>query len=255
MFEFISQWRNRRIIQRSTITEKQWAEAILLLPLLQGLKDKELKRLKDLSILFIDAKEFEGAGGLEINQHMKLVVALQACLPILNLGLKKYKQWYTIIIYPSTFVVKRSVTDENGIVNHEHANLLGEAWHRGPVILSWEEAETAGKIDGSNLVIHEFAHKLDMQNGVANGFPPLTLGMRRKPWVNAFTQGYDHFKKKCHQHELYGISCYAATSPAEFFAVLSEVFFERPSIIKKHYPDIYQQLILYYRQSPIDRLS
>ena len=254
MFEFISHWLNRRIIKNSPITEDQWQQAFLVLPLLQGLTKEELKRLKELSILFIDAKEFEGARGLELNQHMILVVALQACLPILNLGLKKYKKWYTVIMYPSTFIAKRSVMDENGVVNDERSHLLGEAWHRGPVILAWDETEDAGIIDGHNLVIHEFAHKLDMQNGIANGFPPLHFGMKRKHWVNAFTKGFEHFQKRCNKNHLYGISCYAATSAAEFFSVLSEVFFEKPEVINRHYPDIYQQLSLYYRQSPIDRL-
>lgn len=255
MFNFIRHWLDRRIIQDSAISEEEWKKAILLLPLLQGMKEDELQRLKELSILFIKAKEFEGARGLNVNQHMILIVALQACLLILNLGLQKYKRWYTIIIYPAIFVTKRSVTDKNGIVNYEQLNLSGEAWERGPVILAWDETETAGIIDGHNLVIHEFAHKLDMQNGVANGFPPLHSGMKRKRWVKAFTEGFERFQKICHKEELHGISCYAAISPAEFFAVLSEVFFECPAIIIKHYPDIYTQLSLYYCQSPIDRLA
>ena len=255
MFNFIRYWLDRRIIKKSPVTEKQWTQTISLLPILQGLNKDEIKRLKELSILFIDAKEFEGARGLVVNQHMILTIALQACLPILNLGLAKYKKWYTVVIYPATFISNRSVTDENGIVSNEKSSLLGEAWHRGPVILAWDETETAGIIDGHNLVVHEFAHKLDMQNGAANGFPPLNFGMKRKQWVTAFTKAFEHFQKKCHKNELYGISCYGASSPAEFFSVISEVFFEKPKIIEKHYPDIYKQLCLYYRQSPIERLS
>ena len=254
MFNFIRHWLDRRIIQKSTISEEAWKQAVLLLPLLQGLSNDELQRLKELSILFIDAKEFEGARGLIINQHMILMIALQACLPILNLGLAKYKNWYTIIVYPATFVTNRTVIDDGGVVSQEKSSMLGEAWHRGPVILAWDETETAGIIDGHNLVIHEFAHKLDMQNGTANGYPPLNFGMKRKHWVSAFTKGFEHFQKRCHKNELYGISCYGATSPAEFFSVLSEVFFEKSEIIDKHYPDIYKQLCLYYRQSPVERL-
>lgn len=254
MFEFVNTWLNRRIIKKSVITEQQWSHAISLLPILQGLNEDEMQRLKELSILFIDAKEFEGARGLIVEQHMILAVALQACLPILNLGLARYKKWYTIVIYPATFVANRLVTDENGVVSNDQSNMLGEAWHRGPVILAWDETETAGIIDGHNLVIHEFAHKLDMQNGVANGYPPLNFGMKRKNWVSAFTNAFEHFQKRCNKHELYGISCYGATSPAEFFSVISEVFFEKPKIVKKHYPDVYKQLSLYYRQSPIERL-
>lgn len=255
MLNFIRQWFQHRVIKNSPITDDEWRKAISFLPLLQGLNKKERQRLIELSILFIHKKEFEGARGLVLNQDMILLITLQACLPILNLGLKKYRAWYTVVIYPTTFIAKRSVTDDNGIVHYEESSLLGEAWDKGPVILAWDEAETAGIIDGHNLVIHEFAHKLDMQNSVANGFPPLHFGMKRKHWVNAFTRGFEHFQKRCHKAELYGISCYGATSPAEFFAVLSEVFFERPAIIIKHYPDIYKQLSLYYRQSPIDRLD
>lgn len=255
MFNFLRKWFHQRVIKNSTITDDEWKQAISLLPLLNGLNKEELQRLVELSILFIYKKEIEGARGLVLNQDMVLLIALQACLPILNLGLRKYRKWYTVVVYPTTFITKRSVTDENGIVHYEESNLLGEAWHKGPVILAWDETETAGIIDGHNLVIHEFSHKLDMQNGVANGFPPLHFGMKRKHWVKAFTKGFEHFQKRCHKAEMYGISCYAATSPAEFFAVLSEVFFERPAIIIKHYPDIYTQLSLYYRQSPIDRLA
>lgn len=123
------------------------------------------------------------------------------------------------------------------------------------MILAWDDSEIAGEVDGKNLVIHEFAHKLDMQNGVANGFPPLHSNMRVNDWVKAFTKGYDHFERKCNGDQLYGISCYAATSPAEFFAVFSEVFFERPAVLKKHYSDIHDLLEQYYRQTPIFRLG
>lgn len=255
MYDLIKQWFQNRIVKNSTITDDKWQQAISMLPLLKGLNKDELQRLKKLSILFIHKKEFEGARGLVLNQDMILLITLQACLPILNIGLRKYNKWYTVVVYPTTFITKRSVTDENGIVHSEESNLLGEAWHKGPVILAWDETETAGIIDGHNLVIHEFSHKLDMLNGVANGFPPLHFGMKRKHWVKAFTKGFEHFEKRCLKADLFGISCYAATSPAEFFAVFSEVFFERPAIIHKHYPDIYRQLSLYYRQSPIDRLT
>ena len=255
MFEFIRNWLNRRIIEKSVITDLQWSHAISLLPILQGLNKDEIHRLKMLSILFIAAKEFEGAQGLIVNQHMILTIALQACLPILNLGLAKYNNWYTIVVYPGTFVTNQSVTDENGVVSREQSSLSGEAWHHGPVILAWDETKAAGIIDGHNLVIHEFAHKLDMQNGVANGYPPLNFGMKRKNWVSAFTHAFGHFQNKCHKDELYGLSCYGATSPAEFFSVISEAFFEKPKVVKKHYPDVYEQLSLYYRQSPIERLA
>lgn len=255
MFSWIKDWLNQRIISRSGIKEAEWHHAFACLPLLKGLNPEEIARLRELSILFMHHKLFEGAQGLEITQHMRMLISLQACLPVLNLGLGCYKNFVTIIVYPSGFITKRLVMDENGIVDHDHAHATGEAWQRGPVILAWDDSESAGIIDGENLVIHEFAHKLDMQNGIANGFPPLHADMRIPDWVNTFTQGYEDFLHKCHGDNLHGINCYGATSPAEFFSVMSEVFFERPDIIHKYYPEIHRQLELYYRQRPITRFK
>ena len=252
---FFKNRHNAHIIQNSTISQEKWDEAYNTLPLLKGLSEKENKRLKELCILFIHNKTFEGAHGFEITPYVLLVISLQACLPILNLGLDCYKNFSTIIVYPAGFRANREVTDENGIVDYDRDPMLGEAWLSGPVILSWVDSEKAGQIDGSNLVIHEFVHKLDMQNGVANGFPPLHRNMKRKDWVREFSKAFEYFDRKCTGHDLHGIDCYAATSPAEFFSVFSEVFFERPERINKHFPEVHALLELYYRQTPISRIS
>jgi MtfA peptidase len=248
-------WFDKDIIKNSPITQQNWDEAYRYLPLLKGFSFEEKKRLEELSILFMHQKEFEGAQGFVITPHMLLVISLQACLPILNLGLDSYKNFYTIIVYPTGFKTNRKETDENGIVDHDRTHTLGESWVRGPVILSWDDSKVAGIIDGSNLVIHEFAHKLDMQNGVANGFPPLHKGVNRSDWVKGFTKAYDYFERKCNGNELHGIDCYAATNPAEFFSVFSEMFFEKPGVIRKYFPEVYILLEEYYQQAPINRLS
>ena len=254
MFQFISNWLNRRIIRRSTVTATQWDKALASLPLLKGLTDSEIESLKELAILFLHQKEFEGAHGLEVTQEMKLIIALQACLPILKLGWGGYDGWITVIIYPAGFMPTRVVRDEYGVEHHVQSSLAGEAWQRGPLVLAWSQTEYAGIIDGHNLVIHEFAHKLDMQNGAANGFPPLHRNMSRKAWTRALSKGFDYSKRKCDLGKHIGVDCYAASSPAEFFAVLSEVFFERPDVVKHRYPDIYGQFCQYYRQDPLARL-
>ncbi len=251
MFKIIRNWLNNRIIQRSTITPLQWTEAFALLPLLVRLTDDEKRALVKLAILFLDKKVIEGAHGLAITQPMTLIIALQACLPILKLGLGGYDGWVSVIVYPSTFAPKREIMDEYGVVHHVQSNLSGEAWQQGPVVLSWDDTEHAGIIDGENLVIHEFAHKLDMQNGVANGYPPLHAGMDHKQWVETFTAGFEDFQRKCSDGKSIGINAYGASSPAEFFAVFSEVFFERPDIIHQVYPAIYDQLRQFYRQDPL----
>lgn len=255
MITFIHNWLELRVIKRSTITATQWDKAYASLPLLYGLTDVEKNRLQELAILFLHQKTFEGAQGLVLTLPMTLIIALQACLPILKLGLGGYSGWVSVIVYPFGFAPKRIVTDEYGVEHHVQSNLSGEAWQRGPVVLSWADTEFAGMIDGSNLVIHEFAHKLDMQNGVANGFPPLHSDMSSAKWVESFSLAFDDFQQKCNKGMAIGIDCYAASSPAEFFAVLSEVFFERPEVIQKYYAAVYEQLIQYYRQDPSTRLK
>ena len=121
-------------------------------------------------------------------------------------------------------------------------------------MLAWDQTEYAGYVDGCNLVIHEFAHKLDMQNGVANGFPPLHPEMDRDAWTRAFSTGFENFQRHCARGEDIGIDHYAASSPAEFFAVLSEIFFERPGLLRRHYGAVFEQMKRYYRQDPLLRL-
>jgi len=255
MLQFYRNWRDRRIIKRSTITDSEWEKAFASLPLLAGLTKAEKDRLRELAILFMHDKVFEGAHDVVVTEAMALVIALQACLPVLQLGLECYDGWTSVIVYPTGFAPKRVVVDEYGVQHHVQSNLAGESWLRGPVILSWDETEHAGLIDGSNLVIHEFAHKLDMQNGAANGYPPMHVDMKHASWLNAFSAGFEDFKHKCDRGKHMGIDCYGASSPAEFFAVLSEVFFERPAVVQKHYPAIYEQLRQYYRQDLLARFS
>ncbi|MCP4430539.1 MAG: zinc-dependent peptidase, partial [Gammaproteobacteria bacterium] len=207
------------------------------------------------ALLLRHRERLERAHGLGTTQPITLVVAPHACLPVLNLALEGYDGWVSVIVYPSGFAPERVIRDEYGVEHHVKSNLAGVAWHRGPVILAWDETSHAGVIDGHNLVIHEFAHKLDMQNGEANGFPPLHRGMDSKVWAGVFSAGFEDLQDKCNTGKDIGIDCYAASSPAEFFAVLSEVFFEKPDVLKRHYDEVYEQLRQYYRQDPLTRLE
>jgi Mlc titration factor MtfA (ptsG expression regulator) len=164
------------------------------LPLLRGLSSDQMQRLQELVILFCHHKVFEGAHELVITQTMKLTIAVQACLPILKLSLDCYDGWVSVIIYPRGFAPKRVVRDEYGVAHTVQSSLAGEAWQRGPVVLAWDETEHAGIIDGHNLVIHAFAHKLDMQNGEANGFPPLHPGMNGVAWTQTFSARFEDFQ-------------------------------------------------------------
>ncbi len=251
MFKAIKNWRRQRIVKRSRITELQWEQGFSTLALLDQLSGEEKYRLRELAILFLHEKSLIGAHDLEVTKDMELLITLQACLPILNLGIEWYRGWSSVIIYPSQFAPIRTKVDENGVVYQTRQALSGEAWQRGPVVLSWEDSEFAGERDGANVVIHEFVHKLDMLNGHANGFPPLHNTMIQGEWVDVFTRAFHDFKTKVHQGKQLPINSYAATSPAEFIAVLSEVFFERPEVVSQAYPDVYAQLKAFFRQDPV----
>lgn len=253
MIRFLRNWFDRRAVERTSITAADWDAAFAALPLLERLQPEEKRKIQELAILFLRRKTITGAHGLEITRYMALIIALQACLPVLALGLDSYSDWTTVVVYPSGFEARRVVTDEYGVEHRVRDELTGEAWQQGPVILAWDETEYAGHVDGCNLVIHEFAHKLDMQNGVANGFPPLHREMDIASWTQAFSSGFDELQRRCDRGENFGIDCYAASSPAEFFAVLSETFFERPDLLQRNFSAVYEQMKQYYRQDPITR--
>lgn len=254
MFARLRQWWSDRIIRQSRITPEQWQEAVDGLPLFNGLDVEQLDRLIKLATLFLHEKSLEGAHDLVVDDEMRLQIALQACLPVLNLGLEWYSKWSSVIIYPDTFRPKRTYIDDNGIVHHEHQALGGESWQRGPVILSWTGVQSSRPLDGYNLVIHEFVHKLDMRNGVANGFPPLHANMSKSEWTDIFQRAYTDLNDRIQSGKQTVIDGYAATSPAEFFAVLCEVFFEQPGKLIHWHPDVYAQLALFFRQEPHLRL-
>ncbi len=250
MIGAIRRWLDRRTIARSCISDQSWQEAFAELPVLDRLDKDERKRLMDLAILFLDRKVIKGVNGVTITESIRLIIALQACLPILKLGIRCYRNWVTVVVYPAGFVANHVEYDELGLVRQSMSHRLGEAWVRGPVVLSLADTRIAGKLDGSNLVIHEFAHKLDMQNGRANGFPPLHRGMSRRQWTDVFSAAFSDHQSRCQRGQPVDIDCYGATSPAEFFAVISEVFFEQSGVIEEHYPDVLELLIRYYRQNP-----
>jgi len=247
MFKLLREWRQQRIIKRSTISSGSWDDALQQLPLLNHFSEEERNRLRRLAILFLHEKSFVGAHDLEVSEKMRLLIALQACLPILNLGIDWYSGWTSIIVYPAGFAPKREMVDEFGLVHTVKSELIGEAWQRGPVILSWEDTETAGTRDGQNVVIHEFIHKLDMLNGAADGFPPQHERSHANAWSEIFTTAYADFQ----ENPKPGLSRYGATAPAEFLAVLSEVFFENPGLLNSIYPKVYDALSLFFKQNPI----
>ncbi|MDP2793965.1 MAG: zinc-dependent peptidase [Sulfurisoma sp.] len=242
------EWRHRRAADKIAIDDAQWQAAEYPLPFLDRLSDNERRRLRELARQFIAEKEWSGARGLELTAPMQISIALQACLPILNLGLDAYRGWVGVIVYPGDFVIPRQQMDEAGVMHEYDDEVLGEAWEGGPVLVSW--FENLDEIGDVNIVIHEFAHKLDMTNGAVDGVPALAEGMSRREWVAAFEPAYLDFHRRVDAGEDTAIDPYAAEHPSEFFAVVSEVFFEAPDLLCNEYPAVYTQLARYYLQNP-----
>ncbi len=222
------------------------------MPLLARLRPEELQRLQRLAAGFLRRKSIDGAGGLEVSDPMRELVALQACLPILELNLDFYRSWHSIILYPDEFRAPFEFSDPAGVIHQGSRDLSGEAWHHGPVILAWSHVEQDAQEPGSaaNVVIHEMAHKLDLLNGDANGMPPLHREMDPRRWSAALSVAYDDLTGYVERDAEPPIDPYAAHSPGEFFAVVSELFFAWPEILLGTYPEVYRQLGLYYRQDP-----
>lgn len=242
-------WRRQRLASRIEVTEDQWREAEYALPFLDRLNDEERQRLRELARAFIAEKEWSAAAGLRLTPAIQLSIALQACLPILELGLDWYHGWVGIVVYPGDFVIPRQIVDEDGVVHEYDDAVLGEAWENGPVLLSWfEDPAEPGDV---SIVIHEFAHKLDMTNGVVDGMPRLHSGMSAQDWRSAFQSAFEDFCQRVDAGEDTAIDPYAAEHPSEFFAVASEVFFEAPDLLMAEYPAVYAQLKLFYRQNPL----
>jgi len=244
-------WRRRRLLARHSIPDRLWDAAFAASPALGWLDPAAQRRLRDLTLLFLHEKSLEPATGLALTDAMRLRIALLACQPILNLGLDGYDAFASVIVYPDAFVVRdREYEDEDGVVHRGDDVLTGEAWEQGPVLLSWPDVEASGVGEGYNVVAHEFAHKLDMLDGAANGFPPLHAGMAPGEWEAAFDAAYADLSRRVDAGEDPWIDPYAVQDPAEFFAVMSELFFDVPADLKAEYPAVYRQLGLFYRQAP-----
>jgi Mlc titration factor MtfA (ptsG expression regulator) len=243
-------WRRRRILAKAPIDRDLWQGVVARHVFLWRLDDGDRERLRELATLFLHDKVLTGAGGQPVTQRMRVDIAAQACMLILNLDLRYYRGFREIIVYPGQFVPQVEYVDEAGVVHVRREIRSGESWQRGPLVLSWEDIQSGGQGTGYNVVMHEFAHKIDMLNGAADGFPPLHTGLQRTLWAQVFAAAFDDLRARVDSGADTAIDPYAAESPAEFFAVLSEAFFELPDVVRNAYPDAYRQLARFYRQDP-----
>lgn len=247
----VSDWRRRRILGRHAIADSDWEQARVSHPALECLEAGDAIRLRELATLFLHDKRIVGAHAFPVTPERAATVAAQACLPVLNLGLRWLRRWTTVVLYETDFVTRHTFEDDDGLLHEGDSALTGEAWDHGPVILSWEDIAL-----GSPVVFHEIAHTLDMLNGDSNGFPPMHADMRRDDWVQTFS---DYYAELCDRLESDSsaddsvVDPYASESPAECFAVLSETFFANPVGLRQVAGPVYRQLQQFYRQDPATR--
>jgi MtfA peptidase len=226
-------------------------------PLTRKLTDLEWNRLLGLVSEFVREKNFEGIGGLAVTEEMKVIVAVQACLLLLHLHMGSYPAVRSIILYPDTFVPKTPRLDRHMGVEPESEDVptLGESL-RGAIVLSWGNVlqNVARPGDGHNVVLHEFAHQLDLEDGYVDGIPLLEAPSSTRVWARVLRERFEELRKKTLEGEPDLLSAYGATNRAEFFAVATESFFERPLELRERYPDLYGELKGFYRQDPAERV-
>jgi Mlc titration factor MtfA (ptsG expression regulator) len=252
----LQQRREARTLARRAIPDALWQSALAALPFIAARPPDQCERLRRLSSLFLDRKEFSGAHGFVVTDEIALAVTVQACLPVLELGLAQYDGFVGIVIHPDAVLAPREVTDEHGIVHAYDEELAGEAMEGGPLMLSWADMRAAaGGAEDSppsayNVVIHEFAHVLDMRDGQADGVPLLATAAERRAWVDVLMPEYDRFCERVVCGHATVLDPYGAEAPDEFFAVASEAFFVTPRPLKEEQPGLYRLLASYYRQDP-----
>ena len=201
--------------------------------------------------IFVDEKEFIGCAGLQISNEIQVTIAGNACILLLKRDKRCFPRFTTILIYPDTYV-SREVKSDGLVVVHEESVRAGESWYRGPVVLSWADVMrgSLNNSDGHNVVLHEFAHKLDEENEIMNGLPVLRDSSHYAEWAEVLSKEFDSLLIRVDRGTNLVIDAYGAVSPSEFFAVATESFFEKPLLMKNKLPDLYQQFRRFYNLDP-----
>jgi Mlc titration factor MtfA (ptsG expression regulator) len=250
LYFYLSRWRERAV--RNKPFPATWLTVLQNgLPIYGSLAPQEQLRLQQLIKVFIDRKKFYGCDGLTVTEEMKVTIAAEACLLLINKTKNVYPKLTAILIYPSAFRVTRDQHQDNGTVSSGENGVLGESWNNGRVILSWDDVEkgTSDFTDGHNVVLHEFAHQLDAESGSTNGAPPLRRNSYQS-WGTVFSAHFEDLTLRSIQGKETVIDEYGTTNPAEFFAVATETFFERPEQLHQRRPELYAELQTYYQLDP-----
>ena len=227
------------------------------MPYYHLLADDEQADLRQLIRVFLAEKKFEGCSGLEITDEIRITIAAQACILLLNREHDYYAGLHSVLVYPSSYLAPAKFVDPVGVVHEGDESRLGEAWLRGAIILSWDEVrqDAADFDDGYNVTLHEFAHQLDQQDGSFDGAPLLEKSSHYRSWARVLMEEYQALGRAAERGQETLIDQYGATDPAEFFAVVTEAFFEMPKALNEKHPELYAELKKFFRQDTLARLE
>lgn len=237
----------------SPVFQPEWLEPILTnVPLVARLPEDLRLCLQERIAWFIATIRFQGCGGLELTEDMILTVAAQACLLVMHREGRPYPKLKVVYLYPGTFSSVQQRTDHMGLVTEGAVHRLGESWETGTVVLSWDSVAQGARniFDAANVTLHEFAHQLDHEDGPTDGAPALPNRAAYRSWARVFQENYDDFLQQTEAGRKTVIDPYGATNPPEFFATATEAFFEKPDQLHRREPDLYAELMKYYRLNP-----
>lgn len=239
--------------QHIRLDEKQKSVLLRYMPIYQKMTDADRLQLERHIVWFLNEKRFVGCDGLVLNEAMKLIVAADACLLVLKKPWPLYQNVKEILLYPSAYYAPQTSTDHAGLVSYHNAVRQGESWPGGTLVLSWHDVLEGNRLpsDGHNLVFHEFAHQLDQETGKTTGTPLLASSADYKEWGRVFSRAFTQLKSHVAYNMPHVIHSYGATNEAEFFAVITETFLEKPQELRQYDPQIYRLLVSYYQFDPI----
>jgi len=250
MFWF-KKWRRNRIANQRF--PEKWLRIIESnVPFYNNLPPEDKIELQRHILIFIAEKRFEGCGGLKITDEIKITIAAQACMLVLHRKSNYYPGLTSILVYPSAFIASRTEHLPSGVVAEAPQVLLGESWHQGSVVLSWDDIkhDVADINNGHNIVFHEFAHQIDSSSGKGDSTAVLNNRSSYIAWARVLQKDYEKLRRAKTQHHPTFLNKYGATNPAEFFAVVTEFFFEKPKELKEIHPELYNELKRFYQQDP-----
>lgn len=254
MFDFFRRRRRERL--RAEPFPGEWLGILERnAPFAASLPESDRRELQGLIRVFVAEKHFEGCSGLELTDKIRVTIAAHACRLLLHRPDRIFPRLITVLVYPSAYIAKAAEPLGGGVSLEGEQVRLGEAWKDGVAVVSWDDlVETIqGRNPGRNLILHEFAHILDMEDGAADGTPVLASRGQYASWAAIMEPEYERLRRDAQLGRYTVLDTYGATKPAEFFAVATEAFFEKPTVLARRHPELYAALREFYRQDPADR--